>query len=268
MNSFERLTAHLRPLCADGVVLAFSGGVDSSLLLDALCSLRAEQPFPLLAATMHSAFHTREELARVRSMAEEYGVALHLFSFDPLSIPALRTNPEDRCYLCKKHVFGKILELASERRLSAVLEGTNASDLTVYRPGRKALAELGVRSPLAELGITKPEVRRMAAERALKSAALPSAPCLATRFEYGVTLTEEKIRAVAEGEALLKKHLGEGRNVRLRVHGKTARIETDPEAFPALLEVRGEITDALKALGFQRVTLDLEGFRSGSMDLP
>ena len=268
MKSFEELTDALRPLCTKGAVLAFSGGADSSLLLCALCALREERPFPLLAATMHSVLHTQEELDRVRDMTREYGVELSLFTFDPLSDPALADNPPDRCYLCKKRVFGKSLELAAERHIPFVLEGTNASDLTVWRPGRKALAELGVRSPLAELGFTKQDVRRIAAERSIRTASLPSSPCLATRFEYGVRLTEEKLHAVSEGEALLKRLTGGKGNVRLRVHGKVARIETDPALFEALLSVRTEVTEALKARGFPYVTLDLEGFRSGSMDPP
>lgn len=263
----ERLKSYLRQFAPEGIALAFSGGVDSTLLLAVLKGLRDEMDFPLLAVFFHSVLQTAEERAAAERIAGEVGVELVVLDFDPLGIPGVAGNPVDRCYLCKKHIFGRLIELAKEKGLKTVVDGTNGDDVQGYRPGRRALMEFGVVSPLEALGIGKAEVRAMAKTLNLAVASKPSAPCLATRFPYGTQITEEGIRRVTQGEKAVRDILGSSRGVRLRVHGALGRIEVEASVLPLALEHRAELVAALKALGFDYVTLDLEGFRSGSMDV-
>ncbi len=266
MNRLPELQQYLRTLAPDGIALAFSGGVDSSFLLALLKELHQENPFPLFALTMQTVFQSDEEIRETRELSRESGVPLKLFSCDPLSLPEIRNNPPDRCYWCKRFIFNQFTVFCREHNIRNLLDGTNADDLHVYRPGRRALAELGVISPLAEFGFTKAEIRKCAAERGLHCHAKPSMPCLATRFEYGIRLTPERIAQAGKGEALLRKHVPEAADVRLRVHGKMARIEVSPEALAGVLEKRKQIAAELHLLGFEFVTLDLEGYRSGCFD--
>jgi uncharacterized protein len=263
----ERLKSHLRQFAPEGIALAFSGGVDSTLLLAVLKGLRDESDFPLLAVFFRSVLQTAEERAAAERIAGEVGVELVVLDFDPLGIPGVAGNPVDRCYLCKKHIFGRLFELAEGKGLKTVMDGTNGDDAQVYRPGRRALAAFGVVSPLEALGIGKAEVRAMAKNLNLAVASKPSAPCLATRFPYGTQITEEGIRRVTQGEKAVRDILGSGRGVRLRVHGALGRLEVEPSVLPSALEHRAELVAALKPLGFDYVALDLEGFRSGSMDV-
>lgn len=266
MNRLPELQQYLRTLAPDGIALAFSGGVDSSFLLALLKELHQENPFPLFALTMQTVFQSDEEIRETRELSRESGVPLKLFSCDPLSLPEIRNNPPDRCYWCKRFIFNQFTVFCREYGIRNLMDGTNADDLHVYRPGRRALAELGVISPLAEFGFTKAEIRKCAAERGLHCHAKPSMPCLATRFEYGVELTPERIAQAGKGEALLRKYVPETADVRLRVHGKMARIEVSPEALAGVLEKRKQIAAELHLLGFEFVTLDLEGYRSGCFD--
>ena len=266
MNRLPELQQYLRTLAPDGIALAFSGGVDSSFLLALLKELHQENPFPFFALTMQTVFQSDEEIREIRELTRESGVPLKLFSCDPLSLPEIRNNPPDRCYWCKRFIFNQFTVFCREHNIRNLLDGTNADDLHVYRPGRRALAELGVISPLAEFGFTKAEIRKCAAERGLHCHAKPSMPCLATRFEYGVELTPERIAQAGKGEALLRKYVPETADVRLRVHGKMARIEVSPEALAGVLEKRKQIAAELHLLGFEFVTLDLEGYRSGCFD--
>lgn len=261
----ERLLSILRKHAADGVALAYSGGVDSTLLLHALLRLQAERPFPLLAYYFHTPLHTEEETQAALRTAHEAGAELVEMRFDPLQLPALRRNPQDRCYHCKGHIFSHMKQDAAARRLLSIMDGTNADDHRRYRPGLRALRELGVISPLAEAGLCKAEVRALAAEWGLPCATKPSAPCLATRFDYGAELSAEEIRRVEAGEALLHRRYP-GRPLRLRVHGKLARLELPPELMSDALQHAPELAAELRALGYHHITLDLLGFRSGSMD--
>jgi len=199
-----------------------------------------------------------------RKTAEEMGAIFLVLQVDELENAGIEENPVNRCYLCKKYLFQKLQEKAQELQVTEVLEGTNEDDMYVYRPGIAAVRELGIRSPLLEAGLTKREVRALAGKYQMEVSTKPSTPCLATRFPYGTALTYEAMRRVEHGEEFLKT-LG-FYNVRLRVHGDIARIETDKEAFGRLLEQREEIIAVLKKLGYQYITIDLEGFRSGSMD--
>ena len=263
LNQLRTMLAGLAP---EGVCAAFSGGTDSSLLLTVLSELRMQTPFPLLAVIFTTAFQTAEETVSAQSLAEELGVPVETVSFDVLSDPVLRTNPKDRCYHCKHRLFAEMKRIADARGLKHLMDGTNADDTKVYRPGRKALEELGVLSPLAICGFTKDEVRSAARELLIPTAEKPSSPCLATRFPYGTELTDEALRRVEHGETYLH-NLGLG-TVRLRVQGSCARLETDEEGFRTVAERRDKIACELRRIGFAYAALDLEGFRSGSMDEP
>lgn len=265
--TLERLKQYLRRLAPEGIALAFSGGVDSSLLLKVLSELRQEKYFQTVALTMHTVLQSAEEVNEAEDLAEKCGIEQQILSFNPFALEAVSHNRADRCYHCKKAIFEQFLRCAAEQGLKYVIDGTNADDLQVYRPGRKALNELGILSPLAELGIGKAEIRRMSAELGLKTALKPAVPCLATRFEYDTAIDEAKIRRVEAGEKLLKNLLPNTVNLRLRVHGILARVEVEPACFSAVISKFAEISKELKALGFGYVTLDLEGFRSGSWDI-
>ena len=173
----------------------------------------------------------------------------------------LKNNPQDRCYHCKKLLFSKLSELANGHN---IIDGTNYDDLSVYRPGIKALKELGIISPFAKFGITKQEIRDYAKECGIDIFDKPSTPCLATRFPYGAELTPEKLRLVEHGEKILK-DLGFS-CCRLRLHNDIARIEIPQSDFTQFLSAKDDIINALKTSGITYITLDLEGFRSGSMD--
>lgn len=266
MNRTEELKEYLRKIGDKGIALAFSGGVDSSLLLSVLKELREESSFPLTALTMQTVFQQDDELAEARRTADECGVELRIFHCNPLSLPEIRSNPPDRCYWCKRHIFSQFLVFMQNHGLSILMDGTNADDLHVYRPGRKALRELGVISPLAELGFSKAEIRALAAARGLRCSTRPSRPCLATRFEYGTKLTPELLEKTGKGEEMIRKLVPPDTDVRLRVHGSIARIEVSQEAVEPLMLHRKKLSAGLRQLGFEFITLDLEGFRSGCYD--
>ncbi len=262
------LKGYMERFSGKKIMVAFSGGVDSSLLLAAACEAAAScggaQP-QVYAATVHTRLHPVEDEQVARRVAAEMGAQHLVCRIDELEEAGIGHNPVDRCYLCKRYLFTRLKEEGEKRGIDVILEGTNADDLLVYRPGIRAVRELGIASPLAELGFSKKEVRRLAAEYGISVADRPSAPCLATRFPYGESLSYERMEQVDRGERFLKK-LG-FYNVRLRAHGDTARIEVDGKDMGIALEHREEITARIRELGFDYVTLDLEGFRSGSMDV-
>ena len=260
------LRTMLSGLSGDGICAAFSGGADSALLLTVLSELRTQSPYPLLAVVFTTAFQTEEETRSALALASELGVPTETATFNVLSDPVLRQNPADRCYHCKRRLFTEMKRIAEAHGLKHLMDGTNADDTKVYRPGRKALEELGVLSPLAICGFTKEEIRSASRELLIPTADKPSSPCLATRFPYGTALTDEALRRVERGEGYLR-GLGLG-TVRLRVHGPCARLETDPEGFRTVCDRRYEIGFELRRIGFAYASLDLEGFRSGSMDEP
>ncbi len=254
----QRLKTLLAELLSQGLCVAFSGGVDSAVLLYLAEVLRRERHLPagsLRAVLFATRLHPQADEADARRQAEEMGVPLTVLAIDEFSDPAILQNPPDRCYRCKTLLFRRLRELADSSGAAAA-DGTNFDDLFEYRPG--------LRSPLAEVQLTKAEVRRLAAEFGLRVSQKPSSPCMATRLPYGDRLTPEKLRQAAEGEALLKE-LGFPVN-RVRIHGNLARIEIPKTEFARFLEQSEMITERIKKSGVLYVTLDVQGFRSGSMD--
>ncbi len=264
----HKLREFLIRRAAGGVALAFSGGVDSSLLLHALLRLHAEGLVAkVVAFYFRSSFQPPAEVSRVLQSAEAMGASLVVIDTQPLrELPELRNNPVDRCYICKHHLFSTLAQRAAELNLPCIMDGTNADDLGQFRPGLRALRELGVVSPLAEVGLRKADVRALAREWGLSCASLPGAPCLATRFEYGTELSEDILARVAEGERILHEFFPDV-SLRLRVHGSNlVRIELPASQWSHALSLAASLSDALRNLGFTYITLDLQGFRSGSMD--
>ena len=265
MGDREMLQARMRELVSEDICLAFSGGVDSSLLLKVAADAAAETGKKVYAVTFDSRLHPSCDLRIARQVAGELGGIHQVMEVDELEQEEIRMNPVNRCYLCKRHLFMTLKKLAGEKGVRRILDGTNEDDMHVYRPGIRALKELGIISPLAELHITKEAVKGMASEYGISVASRPSTPCMATRLPYNTTIDYDVLDRIAQGEAYLRDVLPG--NVRLRLHGGIARLEVDNEAFARLLDMRADVVRRLKGLGFTYVTLDLEGFRSGSMDV-
>lgn len=261
----ETLFRILDKLTKENTAVAFSGGVDSSLLLKLTCLRAKKQGTYVYAIAAHTELHPSGDLEIAKRVAEEAGAAFTVLKLQELKEADIVNNPVDRCYRCKKLLFKEIKRKAEELGAKVLIEGTNLDDTKVYRPGLKAIEELGIKSPLKDAGLTKKEIRKLAAAYDISVADRPSTPCLATRFPYGAVLSLEKMKKVEQGEAFLRE-LGLY-NVRLRVHGETARIEVDEKDMPKLLESRKEVVEFLKGLGYWYITLDMEGFRSGSMDI-
>ncbi len=261
----DKLQGILREKTKKNVMLAFSGGVDSSLLLQILCDKARENQSQVYAVTIHTRLHPTAELELTRQLAEEMGAIHQIIEVDELEAAGILNNPVERCYLCKKYLFTHLQKLAKKLKIETIMEGTNEDDLYVYRPGILAIQELGIESPLADLHITKAEIRALAARRGISVADRPSTPCLATRFPYHTPLSYEAMEKVEQGEAYLRN--AGFYNVRLRVHGQIVRIEVDKADMDKLVNMKEQVITYLKNLGYDYVTLDLEGFRSGSMDI-
>ncbi len=251
------------------VAVAFSGGVDSSYLLAAAVdALGAEH---VLALTADSPLLPRHELERARAVAAALGVRHEVVSFDDLQIPEVAGNHPLRCYYCKKARFAALLDLVAELEEGlprpVLLHGENRDDAHDYRPGSQAARELGVRAPLAEVGLTKAEIRWLSRQRGLPTADIPAAACLATRFPYDTPLTREGLERVERAEQVLGELLGEVQ-LRVRDYGSMARIEVAAEAIPILVreDLRERVVDRLHELGYRYVTLDLNGYRMGAMN--
>lgn len=260
-----RLLAWLRLHAVGGVALAFSGGADSAALLGALAALRREGPFRCLALTLQTPLQRRGEADEARALAGRLGVPWRAVPADPLAAPEVAANAPGRCYACKRLMMARLR--AAAESLALLIDGTNADDRrAANRPGLRALDELGVRSPLAELGLGKAAVRAVARAFDVPTADRPATPCLATRFPYGARLDEAALRRVEAGEDALRACLPEARDLRLRDHGALARIEVPAEALPLALDRRETLLTALRPLGYRHVALDLAGFRSGSFD--
>lgn len=242
-------------------LVAFSGGVDSSVL--AALAYRALEE-RALAVTADAPTLAPGELDNAKKVAGEIGIKHIVIFYDELDEPGFAKNPVDRCYYCKKGLIRELKKIAEQNGIDTIIEGTNYSDLKAYRPGHRAVTEEGIYNPYIEFGVTKEEICEMARKLKLSVADKPSMACLSSRFPYGQAITHEALKRVGEAEAYLRKIGFEV--VRVRDHGGIARIEIMPDEMLQLLEMRDAVTSKLIYMGFAYVTLDIIGFRSGSMD--
>jgi len=261
LRRYEALLGDLRGM--GSAVVAFSGGVDSAFLLHAAKEALGEK---VLAVTATSPTYPRSEREAASRIAREWGVRHRLVESNELEIPGFSGNPPDRCYHCKKELFGILTGIARKEGFAAVCDGSNADDAIDFRPGRRAARELSVRSPLLSRGLTKDAIRRLSRRFGLPTADRGSFACLSSRFPYGTPIDEEALRRVEACEEVLR---GFGfRQYRVRVHAAVARIEVGPDEIPRLFEPA--IADAVHARflenGFLYVSVDLKGYRTGSMN--
>ncbi len=264
MEKQEKLKALKERLKAAGrLAVAFSGGTDSGFLLKTAHDVLGADA---IAVTAKSFVFPEREFAGVMEFCRSEGIRLVTADVDVLEIPGFRLNPPDRCYLCKRAVLSALASAAAANGFPVLAEGSNADDAGEYRPGSRAVAELGVLSPLSDAGLSKQEIRALAREAGLGIWNKPSAPCLATRIPYGDEITPEKLRAADMAESFLS--AAGLKQVRVRVHGGVARIETSPDDFPLVSEksFAEKVNSYLRTLGFDYVALDLGGYVSGSMD--
>ena len=245
------------------VVVAYSGGVDSSLVLRVAQEVLGDRALGVIG---RSDSYSERELELALDQAARFGARVEIVTTGELSDPRFRSNPHDRCYYCKHELYRKLAEVAAGHGAAAILDGTIADDLSDWRPGRRAAQERAVRSPLAELGFSKADVRAAAAHLGIVSHDKPASPCLASRIPYGVEITREKLQMV-EGAEGFSRSLG-FRELRVRHHGEVARIEVPIAELQRVLDpgIRERLVAGFKALGYRFVALDLEGFRSGSLN--
>ncbi len=254
------LEAGLRAL--GGVCVAFSAGVDSSFLLEAAHRVLGDR---VIAVTVLGSMVPEHDEEEARAFCLQRGIRLITVEADEYAVPAFAANAPDRCYHCKKNIFTRIAAIAAQNGAQAVVEGSNADDLGDWRPGMKALAELGIRSPMLDCGMTKNDIRSLARHFGIPAWNKPAGACLATRVPFGTPLTPDLLRLVDRAECVLA-DLGYS-GARVRVHDRLARIELPaPRMAEALAEpARDVMVRSLRALGFQHVCLDLEGYVKGSM---
>lgn len=242
--------------------VAFSGGVDSTYLLYA--AVKALGRENVLAVTMQLASVLARELAEARDFCESRGIRHEVLVLDQFRAPGFADNPPDRCYRCKRFLFETLRTHAAEAGFPRVLDGTNRDDADHYRPGMRAIAELGIESPLRQAELRKADIRALSRRAGLPTWSKPAFACLATRFPYGERITEEKLRMTEAAEDFLWRH--GFAQYRVRMHGDLARIEVPEADLPRLFALRRETAEALRTLGFRYVTMDLMGYRMGSMD--
>lgn len=277
-KKYDKLLAILKDL--GSVCIAFSGGVDSSFLLAAARDALGDR---VLAVTVSAEMIAGREVENAERFAADRGVRHLTEPVNALEIPGFGINPPDRCYICKKSIFGRICSVAGEMGFESVADGTNLDDTGDYRPGIRALEEMGIISPLRDAGFTKSDIRAMSREMNLPTHDMPSFACLASRIAYGDLITEDRLKLVERGEEALHEMGFEKSRLRLVVREEReipgeekiclpeyylARIEVEPEKFEELMqpEVRKHVVEKLRELGFAYVTLDLQGFRTGSMN--
>jgi uncharacterized protein len=260
MPDLQDLSTHLSGL--GRVVLGYSGGVDSALL--AVIGARALGADRFLAVTGRSASYPEVQYQNAIGLARRFGIPLLEIDTHELDDPRYLSNSTERCYFCKSELWTRLHQVAEDRGFDSVIDGTNADDLGEHRPGLRAAAEQQIRSPLAELGWTKADVRNAARQLDLPTWDAPAAPCLSSRVRYGLAITPERLRQVEAGEAYLR-HLGVTGDLRVRHLDRVARIEVGTAQQPRVRERWEEVEERFGALGFDRVELDPEGYRRGRL---
>jgi len=245
------------------VIIAFSGGVDSSFLLKVAENVLGKN---VIAVTAKSPTYPKREFEDAKKIAKILNCRQIIIDSNEMKIKEFRNNPKNRCYFCKKELFLKLISIKNKYKFNFVADGTNYDDLNTFRPGLKALEELGIRSPLADAGLTKEEIRKYSRLLNLSTWNKPAFSCLSSRFPYGEEISKFKLEKIEKAESFL--HSLGFRQVRVRYQYPIARIEIEKEEIPKILQsnIRGKMIKKLKKIGFEYITLDLEGYRSGSMD--
>jgi pyridinium-3,5-biscarboxylic acid mononucleotide sulfurtransferase len=260
-EKLEKLKKTLREMGT--VLIAYSGGVDSSFLAVTAHEVLGQHSLAVFASSPVAPPMEKEAAG---SLAHQFGLRFRIIESNEMDNPDFVANPPERCYYCKRELFSELKPIALAEGLKWVADGTNADDLSDYRPGRKASAEAGIRSPLLEVGLTKAEIRQLSRAQGLPTWDRPASPCLASRIPYGIPVTAETLNKIAQGEKYL--HSLGLRQVRLRHHGDIARIELDQPDMAKIIktDIRQGVIEHFKALGYKYVTLDLTGYRTGSLN--
>lgn len=259
LEKLKRLQNNLEKL--NSVAIGYSGGVDSTFLTKIANDVLGENA---IAITARSSIFPKKELIEAKKYTKKIGIKHIIFDFDETKIKIFTKNPVNRCYFCKKELFTQIKHIAKENHISYVADGSNIDDESDYRPGMKALKEIGIISPLREVGLTKAEIKSLSKEMKIKIWDKPSNACLASRFPYGVEISKSRLSQVEKAEIFLSSYGIP--QLRVRYHKDIARIEVPPDCFNIIIKNSEEINKYFKKLGFKYTTLDIKGFRTGSLN--